>query len=58
MLNEKDPKFLSEKLDRLTKVRATSKSPSELSRVNRCIKKTKKRLKEAGKINATLEKKS
>jgi len=49
MLNEQDPKFLSEKLDRLTEVRTTSTSPSEKGRLDRCIKKTKRRLKEAGK---------
>jgi hypothetical protein len=44
MITEKDPKFLKEKLERLEKVVKTSKSPSELARVRRCITKTRKRL--------------
>ena len=49
MIPEQDPKFLTDKLERLTKVRTTSTSPSEKGRLDRCIKKTKKRLKDAGK---------
>jgi len=49
MIPEKDPKFLADKLERLTKVRATSKSPSEIERLDRCIKKTRRRLVEAKK---------
>ena len=49
MIPEKDPNFLNEKLERLETAAKTSKSPSELERVNRCIKKTRKRLMEARK---------
>jgi len=49
MIPEKNPKFLQEKLERLEGVNKTSKSPSELKRVNRCIKKTRKRLKDVEK---------
>ena len=45
MISERDPSFLRDKLNRLEKVRRTSTSPSELERVERCIKKTRKRLK-------------